>query len=139
MNYIDKLEINSYYRDIIPEDILVAFDIINDDSLTIRTFKPISIGEYDIHVFASSHSYCHPQRTLNNLYLYRTMEISVSHRGTLDFVDVIDEFPDFKFNNELSEHMFGLSYSYVPVEIIQKLYEHLIYIGFSDLHNKWVV
>lgn len=87
-------------------------------------------GEYSLSVQASEYTYCTPRKTLEDLADYTHMEIAVlywnNESGKGDFIDVVRHFQDFPRRNELVDHDDGGVYAYVPVDLIEDLYQYML-------------
>lgn len=90
-----------------------------------RLFNGIPINE-NIHlsIQASYGHYCTPRKTLP-LEQYTAMELAIFKNG--EFVNVEEVVRDnTELVNKLNEYYVGTVYTYVPVELIEKLYQELI-------------
>lgn len=91
------------------------------DVSTYRSFKHIANKGIRLSVQASSGHYCHPRKRLENLAEYTHMEFALlDDRG---FISVADILPEFENLAEIQEHFDGDVYSYVPVGLIEQVYQ----------------
>jgi hypothetical protein len=89
-----------------------------------RHFKPLQItNELWLSVQAFYGAYCTPRKTLKNLGAYKTMEFALLN-GNGDFITVKSVLPKFSRLEEIEEYEDEV-YGYVPVELIEELYQAL--------------
>jgi hypothetical protein len=99
-------------------------DAIFDDDSILRGFKHIQIGDLSLSIQASWGHYCTPRRTLNNLDEYSTMEFAIIQDDG-EFATVSEVLPTFSRLDEIEEYE-NTVYGYVPVDLIEQLYQELI-------------
>jgi len=86
-------------------------------------YKQIPIGQYYLSIQCNFGLKCTPTETLEDLSKYSTMEVAlVDSSGK--FIRIKDALPNF--NEEIEECFNGRIYGYVPVEMIEELYQALL-------------
>ncbi len=89
----------------------------------IRMFERINVGSsIELSVQASYTHYCTPRKTIN-IKDYTAMELAIMRKKT--FLNIFDISDDPVLVTKLRKHFDGSIYSYVPVEIIEDLYQAL--------------
>lgn len=94
-----------------------------DNTLLIRSFFPLQIGDITFSIQASFGHYCTPRKTIADISAYTEMEFAVLRDG--DFVSVEELLPGFPLLTELNEH-YSVVYAYVPVHMIEAVYQALV-------------
>jgi hypothetical protein len=95
---------------------------ITPKALALRDFDLLEYGNFAINVRADFGSYCTPRETLEKLNKYKEMEFAIV-RGK-KFLTVTDVLPTFTKLQEIEKYNSKV-YGYVPVDLIQELYEEL--------------
>ena len=96
-----------------------------DEDFTYRGFKHIKVGDISLSIQASYGNYCTPRKTLKNLNEYTSMEFAlIGEEGR--FLNVNDVLPNFEKLDIINEYFDGSVYSYVPVELIEELYNEFV-------------
>lgn len=96
-----------------------------------RRFKPVRVGDYYLSIQASRFFYCTPRQTLEDIYQYKAMEIAIlqDDEGRTEFIRPCEDkiLKGFSRYGELCEfyHVEKVVGSYVPIDLIQDLYEYL--------------
>lgn len=91
-------------------------------------FKAIKISDYYLSIQASYGHYCTPRLTLENIYHYETMEIAIiKDNEMIEEDEVLSYFDRYE---ELKGYCVGAVFAYVPINLIQILYNYL------KLHEK---
>ncbi|QJI52348.1 hypothetical protein [Psychrobacillus phage Perkons] len=95
-----------------------------DEDFTFRSFRRIPINDLlGLSIQASYGHYCNPRKTIKDLSEYTRMEFALlDSKG--EFVAVTDVLPSFSRLNEIEEYH-DTVYGYVPVELIEELYQEL--------------
>lgn len=95
-----------------------------------RRFEHIFVGNYELSIQASKSHYCRPRETLGDSRLYTHFEVGVFLNGEWVLFapdDVLSEGPWMEFTDmDYYEGMSNNVLRYVPVEVVQKLYERLL-------------
>jgi hypothetical protein len=96
-----------------------------NENTTFRMFKGIKINDnLWLSIQASYGHYCTPRKTLKNIEEYTNMEFALMN-GEREFVSVNEVLPTFSKLDELDECFEGSVYCYVPVELINNLFNEL--------------
>lgn len=86
----------------------------------------IVIGDYVLSIQASNFHKCEPAKSNLDLYDYKEMELCIykNHKA----VNVLEDkfFNNWKDKKELDEHYDLDFYIYVPINLIQSLYEYIL-------------
>ena len=99
-----------------------------------RSFGAIKAGNYEISIQASMYHYCHPRKTLDKTE-YTSMEIAIfNEKGWINSPRKSSVLRGFKRYNELLERAESINsgtvvYGWVPVDLINDLYLHLLQHG----------
>lgn len=96
----------------------------HDENLTWRGFGHLQISDVSLSVQASYAHYCNPRKTLKDLSEYTTMEFALIRNG--EFASVKEVLPNFSALEEIEKYE-DTVYGFVPVELIEKLYQELQY------------
>lgn len=90
-----------------------------------RTFEALEVGNgIELSIQASKYHYCSPRKTLGFLEDYDTMELAILKDGR--FVNVERVLPTFSMIDELNKSYEGTVFGFVPVEVLEALYNELI-------------
>lgn len=90
-----------------------------------RSLQGIMINEQIyLSIQASCHHYCSPRKTLANLKDYVAMELAILKDG--EFVSAKEVIANIPLIKQLDDYFEGMVYPYVPVELIEQLYQELI-------------
>jgi HD superfamily phosphohydrolase len=90
--------------------------------IVIKHFEPLKYNVFTVSIQASAGNYCTPRESLEDVRQYKEMEFAVMHNN--EFIRVSDILPTFTKLNEIEKH-YKTVYAYVPVELIQELFEEL--------------
>ena len=91
-----------------------------------RQFNRICIGDYELSIQTYKYGYCKPDRALNNLKTYSSMELAIFKNDKMIIVEEDKLFNNFKYLNELLNNKDEGIYGYVPVNVLQELLEYLM-------------
>ena len=96
-------------------------------------FNRIYVPPYSLSIQASEHHYSSPRETLDK-YEYTAMEIAILNNDDGNFVNVAEDtfFNEWDGLEEFLERFDGQVEAYVPIDLIQSLYEFII----SSTHSK---
>lgn len=95
-----------------------------------RRFKPLRFDSMRVSIQGSLNHYCAPRETFDNPSIYSAMEVGVFEKvgENSKWIDVVTDkrFHDFDLREGFLayEEQAGV-YSFVPVEMIEKLYQYL--------------
>src|SRR5690625_142955 len=94
----------------------------NDVGLGYREFERINVGPSDIglSIQASYAHYCEPRKTVE-IEDYVAMELAIMKRNR--YLNIFDISDDPVIVTKLRKHFDGVVYSFVPVELIEELYQ----------------
>ena len=94
----------------------------NDVGLGYREFKRINVGPSDIglSIQASYAHYCEPRKTVD-IKDYVAMELAIMQRSR--FLNIFDISDDPVIVTKLRQYFDGAVYGFVPVELIEELYQ----------------
>jgi hypothetical protein len=93
-----------------------------DEDLTYRKFIGFQFGNIWLSIQASYGHYCTPRKTLKDINEYTAMEFALMNKE--GFISVSDALPNFTRLKEIEEYE-DTVYGYVPVELIEELYQEL--------------
>lgn len=114
MNFIEKLD-----------DINIEISRMTPYESRFRMFKGVRINDdLFISIQASRGHYCTPRETLSNLEEYTHMEFALMNEKG-DFVSVREACPHFSKLDEIETYFEGSVYPYVPVGLINDLFNEL--------------
>lgn len=105
-------------------ELLIKNNIDANHADKFRLLNPIKVGIYNISIQGSYCHYCSPRESLP-INKYRTMEISITtkYMSNPQIKQVLKNFSRYK---ELKLHRdSGQLYGYVPIDLINDLYEFL--------------
>ncbi|MCP8969708.1 hypothetical protein [Ectobacillus ponti] len=102
---------------------IAALQQIGDEGMY-RAFKNFQFGNVRLSVQASFAHYCTPRVTRDDLSIYSTMEFALLDKNG-EFIRVKDVLPDFPLLDEIERH-YDSVYAYVPIELIEALYNALV-------------
>lgn len=89
-----------------------------------RIFHHIECGDkIKISVQASASHYSEPRKTLDDLTQYKEMELAFIKDGLFRVADSVIE--DEGLVKKIKPYFDGGIYAYVPVELIEEVYQHL--------------
>lgn len=90
-------------------------------------FNRINVAPYSLSIQASEHHYSSPRETIDK-YEYTSMEIAIFDNDNDDFVNVAEDtfFNEWDRLEDFLEFFNGQIGAYVPIDIIQSLYEYII-------------
>lgn len=96
-------------------------------------FNRINVAPYSLSIQASEHHYSSPRETLDK-YEYTAMEIAILNNDDDNFVNIAEDifFNEWDRLEEFLERFDGQVGAYVPIDLIQSLYEFII----SSTHSK---
>lgn len=94
-----------------------------------RSFKSIYFGDLRLSIQASEYHYCTPRKTVE-LDKYEAMEFALMSNG--EFIRVSEILPGPGF--EEIEEYFDQVYAYAPVELIEEVYQKLVYVNEGAKH-----
>lgn len=84
-----------------------------------------------LSIVFSVNGYCHPRKNLD-IYEYDSLEIAIfkgpdSKENLIGFENISKnkDFSDFKEKNEFDKYFDGCVYAYVPIALIQKLFDYM--------------
>ena len=105
-----------------------------------RLLERIKLGDYELSIQASEHHYSYPKETLNNLFDYEDMEVAIFKNN--EFVNIEEDsfFNEWEYKEEFLKSYDGMVGAYMPIEIIQSLYNYLEKsIGRKSIMNKLTI
>lgn len=99
-------------------------------------FNRINVAPYSLSIQASEHHYSSPRETIDK-YEYTAMEIAILNNDDGNFVNVAEDtfFKEWDGLEEFLERFDGQVGAYVPIDIIQSLYEYIISNTQSRIHK----
>lgn len=97
----------------------------NIDEFGFRVMEGIEIGTYKLSIQASKCHYCTPKKALIDLYEYEDMEVAIFDDDGWCNLELDDFFNDWKDRECFLENFDGMVAGYVPIKIIQSLYEYI--------------
>lgn len=106
-------------------ELLDANCIKNFKLFSSRVMKWIEVGNYQLSIQASETHYCDPRKTLLNLKDYKLMEVGIFKNKEWDDLEKDSFFDKWKDRKEFLENYDGMVAGYVPINIIQSLYEYI--------------
>lgn len=112
-------------------------DVLNGNCIEhfgFRIMECIEIGIYKLSIQASRHHYCTPQKLLTDLYEYEEMEVGIFTGDEWCNLEEDIFFDTWENRENFLKHYDGMVASYVPIEIIQSLYEYI-----EDKKNKFAI
>lgn len=115
MEFLSQLEEDTYSK----QKMYVPFD----EDFTYRGFNHIKIGDLSLSIQASFGHYCTPRKTLKSASDYTSMEFALI-KANGDFTTVSEILPNFSRLSEIEEYE-NTVYGFVPVELIEELYQEL--------------
>ncbi|WP_338627653.1 hypothetical protein QJR52_07150 [Clostridium baratii] len=106
-------------------ELLDANCIKNFKMFSYRVMKWIKVGNYQLSIQASGSHYCEPQQTLRDLKNYISMEVGIFKNN--EWINIRNDsfFDDWKYRMEFLENYDGMVAGYVPINIIQSLYDYI--------------
>jgi hypothetical protein len=110
-----------YYMEFLTKLVETAESKEIRDSSIYRSFQHIKNNGVNLSVQASYAHYCEPRLTLDNLGAYTQMEFALMKNN--EFISVADILPKFENLAEIQECFDGSVYSFVPVRLIEQLYQ----------------
>jgi len=94
------------------------------EDIGFRLLKEVKISDkVSLSIQASYGHYCSPRKTLP-LEEYSRMELAIFKDG--EFTNVSQVISNVKIINELAEHYEGTVYGFIPIELLEELYQELI-------------
>ena len=108
----------------------------NNDGF-IRHLNRLPVGGYELSIQASKHAYCIPRGTLENLFDYTAMEVAIFKDDKWTGVERDSFFDEWKDKECFLEDYDGMVAGYVPVEVIQSLYEYIEAKNNNMENKKW--
>ena len=96
-----------------------------DNDGFIRHLNRLPVGGYELSIQASKHAYCIPKKTLENLFDYTAMEVAIFKDNKWTGVEIDSFFDEWKDKECFLEDYDGVVAGYVPVEVIQSLYDYI--------------
>lgn len=95
----------------------------DSEERTLRLFNRVTLKDgVHLSIQCSYAHYCSPRKTVDVLN-YTTMELAIFKDEQFTNVNAITN--NKELANELNEYYEGTVYGYVPVELIEKLYQEL--------------
>lgn len=98
-----------------------------DNDGFVRRLNRITVGDYELSIQASRHAYCTPEKTLENLFDYKTMEVAIFKDNKWVSVESDNFFDGWRlaYKECFLQYYDGMVAGYVPVRVIQSLYEYI--------------
>ncbi|WP_075810116.1 hypothetical protein [Clostridium perfringens] len=89
-----------------------------------RVLQHLNVGEYKLSIQASDGHYCEPRKLLNNIYDYTHMEVAII-KGDFVHIGFDNFFDNWEYKEKFLENFDGCVAGYIPIDIIQSLYEYM--------------
>lgn len=98
--------------------------IFFNEDIRYKEFNHIHFDDFSLSIQASFAHYCTPKTTLKDLKEYTSMEFALIREG--EFISVSEVAPNFQQLSEIEKYH-DTVYAYVPVDLIEELYQFLRY------------
>ena len=91
-----------------------------------RDFKPLLFPSFFLSVQMSAFHRCEPKKYITNLSEYKSAEFAIIDYAERKLRRVGDVLPSFSRLAEIETYFDGNVYAYVPISLINQLYEEII-------------